>query len=250
MTLIAVCSATHSPGVSTVCLALAARTGALLVEADPAGGDLAARWGLALDPGMLTLAAASRRGLTADLVERHCQVSGAGYPVLVSPPSAEQARSALFSLGSPFAACSARRHDASNSHVLGAVADCGRWDPSGPCLDLVAEADTTVLVLRPSVEAVAHARSRLASLAPIARRTVVVTIGEQPYAPAEISSALGGVRTIAVADDSNTAGLLAAGRGIDRATRRTPLIRSIEPLLAMLAEPASPVPAHRRLVTA
>ena len=73
MTLITICSAKHSPGVTTLGQALALQTGALFIEADPAGGDLAARWGVPTDPGMLTLAAASRRGVSRDLIDRHGQ---------------------------------------------------------------------------------------------------------------------------------------------------------------------------------
>src|SRR5437763_930180 len=53
-----------SAGVSTLALAVAARWpqpgAALLVEADPAGGDLAARFGLRPAPGLTSAAAAGR----------------------------------------------------------------------------------------------------------------------------------------------------------------------------------------------
>ena len=251
MTSVAICSAKHSPGATTLALALAARSGAMLIEADPSGGDLAARWGLSLDPGLLTLAAASRRGLDSDLIERHTQITEAGYRLLAAPPSAEQCRSALLSLGAAFASTVRTRVSETASEGLDSVADCGRWDPNGPSVDLVREADVALLVLRPSIETVAHTRSRLASLVPLARMTVVVCIGNRPYDPAEVSAALGDAPTLAIADDRSGADHLAGGRGIDRVLRRTSLVRSLDPLLAMLTEPMTfPTAATKRMVPA
>ena len=66
MTLIAVASFSGSPGVTTAALGIAAcwPAGAdpLLAEADPSGGDLQAWFGLPDTPGMVSLAAAARRG--------------------------------------------------------------------------------------------------------------------------------------------------------------------------------------------
>ena len=252
MTLIAVCSAKHSPGATTLGLALAARSGALFVEADHAGGDLAARWGLSLNPGLLTLAAASRRGLDSDLIDRHSQTTTAGHRLMVAPPSAEQCRSALLSLGSGFAQIIRCPSSAATASIgNGAVADCGRWDPAGPCVDLVREADVTLLVLRPAVESVAHANARLASLVPLARNVIIVTIGDRPYRPDEVAAALGGATTIAIADDRVGAGHLASGRALDRTVRRTPLVRSLEPLADLLASAtSSPNGQHPNLVSA
>ena len=65
MTLIAVCSLKGSPGVTTFSVALAARwpvtDRCVLVECDPSGGDMATRFALASSPGLVSLAAATRR---------------------------------------------------------------------------------------------------------------------------------------------------------------------------------------------
>ena len=67
MSVVAIVGAKHSPGATTLAVALASAAPvdqrALVVEADPAGGDIAARAGMSLDPGLLTLAAAGRRGV-------------------------------------------------------------------------------------------------------------------------------------------------------------------------------------------
>jgi len=234
MTLITICSAKHSPGVTTLGQALALQTGAFFIEADPAGGDLAARWGVPTDPGMLTLAAASRRGVSRDLIDRHGQ-SPAGYPVLVAPPSAEQSRSAILTLGRPFAEHLASGTDItpSTDHI-GAVADCGRWDPASPCVDLVAESSVTLVVLRPTVESVAQVRTRLASIAVIARHVLVITIGSRPYGSDEVATALGDVTTFGLASDERSASFVRSGRSLDRSLRRAPLIRSVADLIAEL----------------
>ncbi len=104
--LIVLGSVKGSPGVSTFSLALAARwPGAakrVLVECDPAGGDLAARYDLALLPGLVSLAAARRgsgaaTGADGESLWSHTQVLPGGLPVLVAPPGGEQARAALAS---------------------------------------------------------------------------------------------------------------------------------------------------------
>ncbi|HEV8165498.1 MAG TPA: hypothetical protein VGR74_13810, partial [Actinomycetota bacterium] len=75
MSLLALAAAKASPGVTTTAVALAAtwpaERGVLLVEADPGGGDLAAWFGLAVEPGLVSLAAARRS--TPPSVQGHTQ---------------------------------------------------------------------------------------------------------------------------------------------------------------------------------
>ena len=137
MTTIAITATKGSPGATTLALALADRMServpALLVEADAAGGDIAARCGLALDPGLLTLAASGRRGLDRSSIERHTQLLPCGALVLAGPTSAEQATSALTGV----AAALAQTLALETSTV---IIDAGRWDPRSPATDLVASA--------------------------------------------------------------------------------------------------------------
>ena len=80
MTLVAFASTKASPGVTTLCQALAHTwpdpRRVVVVEADPSGGDLAARLELAPEPGLVSLAAAGRRGLSAAVVWDHVQHVG------------------------------------------------------------------------------------------------------------------------------------------------------------------------------
>lgn len=94
MSVIALCSLKGSPGATTAALALATsttlRADTLLVEADPAGGDLAARLGFPSEPGLASLAAAGRRELDARLVEQHRQ-QVAGIDIVAAPVGASAA---------------------------------------------------------------------------------------------------------------------------------------------------------------
>ena len=86
-----------SPGVTTVALALASwwPRPVVVLEADPAGGDLAVRLGLPEDPGLVGLAAALRRHSQADLLEHYAQESPLGIPVVPAPAGARQSAASV-----------------------------------------------------------------------------------------------------------------------------------------------------------
>ncbi len=90
----------RSCGCSTLTLGLAATwpsgdRRALLVEADPAGGTLAAAAGWPAEPGLVSLAAAARHGGDPGLVFEHCQALPGRALAVAGPASAEQTRPAL-----------------------------------------------------------------------------------------------------------------------------------------------------------
>src|SRR5262249_53388734 len=84
--LVAVLSLKGSPGVTTFSIALAARwpatARALLVEADPSGGDIATRFSLASAPGLVSFAAAARRSTDPGLIWQHAQALPGGLLVV------------------------------------------------------------------------------------------------------------------------------------------------------------------------
>ena len=229
MTTIAITATKGSPGATTLALALAACISgvppALLVEADAAGGDIAARCGIALDPGLLTLAASGRRGLDRSTIERHSQLLPWGALVLAGPTSAEQATSALTGVAAALVQTLAQE----SSPV---IIDAGRWDPRSPAADLVASASVAALVFRPTVEGVEHARWQLRSLSEHVRRAIAVCIGERPYPRAEVQAALSVDELNVVDHDARAANALGVGATPDRWLRRSPLLRSA----AMLAD--------------
>ncbi len=88
MTVLCVLSLKGSPGVTTLSCLLAATWPTdgpvTVVEADRAGGDLAARFGLSSTVGWSSLAAAARRGGEDSPLEPHLQRLPGGLAVLVS----------------------------------------------------------------------------------------------------------------------------------------------------------------------
>lgn len=77
--LVALCSFKGSPGVTTSALAMAACSPSgvqpIVVECDPAGGDIFARFRLEPVPGLVSLAAAARRSVGPGVLGQHTQAS-------------------------------------------------------------------------------------------------------------------------------------------------------------------------------
>jgi len=88
MTLLSIFSIKGAPGVTTLACLLGAawpEPGAVaVVEADPAGGDLAARFGLSVHRGWSSLISSTRRSEEAPSLDPHLQELPGGLPVLVA----------------------------------------------------------------------------------------------------------------------------------------------------------------------
>mgnify|MGYP003343939824 FL=1 len=90
MTAIALCSIKGSPGVTTLATLLAGswprESGrrAIVVEADPAGGDIAGRFGLAAGVGWQSVRSAARRAGASVSLDEHLQRLPGGLDVLVA----------------------------------------------------------------------------------------------------------------------------------------------------------------------
>jgi hypothetical protein len=162
--LIAVCSDKGSPGATTTALTLASvwPERAVVVEADPYGGDLAIRLrtpgGATLPeaPTVLSLAAAARTSQSRDLAVRYAQPFTAGVAVIPGQVSAEQSAGVLDweALGSALV-----------SSQLPAVVDVGRLHAGSPVAPVAAMADVVVVVGRPDAGSVIRLRERLSRLA-------------------------------------------------------------------------------------
>src|SRR5581483_2820872 len=151
--LIALASLKASPGVTTSALALAAMwpgpQRVLAVEADPAGGDLAARFGLDPAPGLVSLSAVARREHSVQVAFDQAQKLSGGLPVIAAPAAADPAGAALELLtgdGLPLWANLAQDPDTV------AVVDCGRLDPGSHAHRILAKADIALLVARPTLD--------------------------------------------------------------------------------------------------
>jgi hypothetical protein len=252
MAYVAFASAKASPGVTTTIAALAAtwpRDRDLIVaELDPAGADLGARFELATEPGLVTLAAAGRRELDRSTFVAHTQplpvagrpaadgdAEGAARRVLVGPVAADQAGAALAALrgGLPGVLSS-----------LGAdvLVDCGRLDPASAVHDVVTEANLLVVVVRPVVAEVHHLAARLSALRP--KALSLLLMGDRPYSVAEVADAVGATPLGTVPVDDRAAAALTVGRsGGARILRRSRLLRDARAVAEGLAGwlPAPPV---------
>ncbi|MBW3643575.1 MAG: chromosome partitioning protein [Actinobacteria bacterium] len=240
MGLICFGSVRSSPGVTATVLAVGASwpttPAPVVVEADPDGGVLAARYSLGRSgesPGLTSLATAARRGLGAGELWRHTQELPGGMGVVVGPDGADSVIAALRSAGQEVGTWLAAQPD------VVALADCGRLRPGSPALDLVRCATRLVVVVRPRVEELQALAQRVAALAQLAPLGLVL-VGERPYGPAEVGEHLGVEVLGVVADDPRGAQALEGGASV-RVLRRSPLARSALALAGRLV-PSPQVP--------
>jgi hypothetical protein len=191
--LVAVGSVKGSPGVTTFSVALAARwpgpAHTLLIEADPSGGDIGTRFSLPSAPGLVSLAAASRRSADPALLGQHAQALPGGLPVVVAPAEADRARAALIALAESSAGTGIVRAAANMPDAV-VIVDCGRIDAGSPALPILRSADAMVLLSRAQAEDLAHVARRLPTMGCWNAHPAMVILG-QGYSPAEIARELG-----------------------------------------------------------
>lgn len=207
-------SAKHSPGATTACLAIAVgmarpdstgrptrrfirtRQGVpasadnapvLVVEADPAGGDLAARLERKAT-GLETLAPAARHVVDATVLMAHTQSLREHLQLLAAPASEAQATAALRALADRLAAHLA-------SAPTSVLVDLGRLSPRSPALPLAAASRVVVWVARPGPEGVAHLKDRLraieAAVPEVVERSRLVVVDAGPYGADDFARMVG-----------------------------------------------------------
>jgi hypothetical protein len=165
MALVALASAKGSPGVTTTGLVLGALwpRPVLLAECDPAGSDVAIRMTapggqpLNSDRGLVSLAAAGRKGLDDDVIMAHSQQLDGGLDVMIGVRAPEQ----IGGMGGLWEPLGITFNQMFSADV---IADCGRIGPASPQLPVVQAARLVVLVCTATGSSVAHLRERLSSL--------------------------------------------------------------------------------------
>ncbi|MPZ28969.1 MAG: chromosome partitioning protein [Micromonosporaceae bacterium] len=214
-----------SPGVTTAMVALAAVWPAgrqvLMVEADPDGGVLAARFGLSTEPGLASAAPGLRREVRYRLVS-HIQRLPGGAAALFGPSSPDQARLIV-------TACAGRLCQTLAEAGEDALVDCGRLVAGSPAMPVAAAADLLVLVARPRLDELQHLAHRLPALLQTSRNVGLVLIGGSPYGPAEVEHALDEEMTFVaqLADDPRAAAALNGHGGASvRRLAHSQLVRS------------------------
>ncbi|WP_150244336.1 hypothetical protein [Nocardiopsis quinghaiensis] len=240
---VALLSLGGAPGVTCAAMALAAvwpgEAGAVLVEADASGGDVATWRRLQLAPGLTGLAAAARHGGGAADLAAHTQVLPGGLAVCPAPVTADRAEGAVRLL-------------AQNPDVLASgdgpavVLDLGRLTPGAAASGLAARADEALLLV---ADDLAQLRRAKEAAEPLARslpclRTVVVggTGGVR-----EIEGALGPDVWGRIPSDPRSAAFL-RGEANLRKPHRRPLLRAAARLAGDLAGAAAPTDAAARSV--
>lgn len=253
--LVAVCSAKGSPGVTSTTLALTAAWpdfDARLLEADPAGGDLAFRCRhasgdeVATSPNLLGLATAVRgsslEGMAdPELLDRFCQPLASGVRLVPGLPSPAQARG-LSGLWGQIAHAAG----GSGSHV---VADLGRLQRTEATMQLAAAATVIVVVCQPSLESVTHVQQLISDVAPAlpdraaGRAFVPAVMGPHRNGTDDtgdvdqIMGSLGGLPiapAMPIAYDRRGLADLEAGANPKGRLARTPLMRSATSLVERL----------------
>lgn len=182
-----------SPGVTTLASVLPAvwpsveRT-RLIVEADPAGGALAARWSaahnLSWDPGLLALST-TRRAVEPAMLDSVAQPLADGLWVAAAPSSPAQITAALTRMGEAGVTALATAPE-----VMSFV-DCGRLTADSPALPLAQAADCTILVCRPRLDEVYALMPAVTELTEADCTLRLVVVDDGPYPAHEVAESLG-----------------------------------------------------------
>jgi hypothetical protein len=204
--------------------------GALLLEADPAGGTLSARFGLAQQPGLGSLAAEMRHGSLDGEGTSHIQQISLGFDAVVGPGAAETAAGAVAVIGH-------HADTALRSLAPVVVADLGRLYVGSPATPFLASADAVVVLTGAATEDLDRLDARLSGLRDLARwgRLGVVVAGKGSYPTSEIADQLG-VPIWGQLPRDRWGGAALSGRMSSRGWQRTRLARAVNDMAVRLAE--------------
>ena len=240
MSLLGVLSVKGAPGVTTLSCLLAATwpgTGpVVVVEADPAGGDLAARFRLSSTLGRTSLAAAVRRGGASTPVGPHLQHLPGGLDVLVSGGPGDPDDAELGVIGAV---------DLAWTDGL-AVIDLGRV-AADDRPEWLARCHASVLVVNGDPAAALHARAHAARLQDVtAGRLGIVVVGPGSHDSAEVGG-FAGIRPLGdIPFDAEAAAVASGASSAGRRLERSALLAAVRRVAGQLeatgaqAEPGLP----------
>lgn len=190
MSSLAVIAAKGSPGVTSLACAIVlahAHRGAVLIEADQHGGDLALLHGVSQSPGLAQLAARARRGVPADtdLISACIRpLAGGALPTVLAPVDGHAVRAALNVLADRCALLS----ETSADRTL--IFDLGRVEPDSPGWMWLCACERVLLLARTDLTGLAHAATLAQRLRGIEARAAVALIDSGPYPPQEAAQVL------------------------------------------------------------
>lgn len=235
MTLIVLCSAKGSPGVTTTALALGLAwpigvgRRVLVVDADPAGADMASGYLQgATGPGLFGVAANQWANVEGVVAENAVALDGSGTRLVL--PGSPGSRRGLVPVWSRLADLADTRRGDGGWDV---IVDAGRADAMDAGV-LVERADLVVLVAGSSLRSVAAARPVGAHLAETrtARHqqsdaVALLVVGERrPYPAAEVAAAVGVRALPSIAWDPRAAAVLSDGARTAGRFTRSALMRA------------------------
>jgi len=245
VTSITLCSVKGSPGVTTLSCLLGAvwpsERAVIVAECDPSGGDLAGRFGLSARIGMTSLVLTGRqREARLSNYSEHTQQLPGGLDVLVGPSGADSAMALDHEIGLSPAEFISGGDDL--------IVDCGRLLPGAIGQEkMVGAADTVLLMVRPDLTGIAHARwatSRIRELSGSAAHVVIAGTGI--YRPAEVAAELD-VEFLGIVPFDPRAALLASGSpGTAREFIRSRLFSFAREVVSALVDDAPTSPGLNR----
>src|ERR1700722_10095765 len=221
----------RSCGVTTLAAALAATwppdRRLLVIEADPAGGSMAALAGWAAEPSLMTLAAAARRNGETRLIWEHCQQVPGGSSVVAAPASSDQTRTALELLEELLTRLSELDVDV--------LVYCGRLPPDSPTWGMWDSVERKIVVVRPRIGDLQSLATWFEVHDEMNDELACVAIGDGAYPDREIAEALGLEVLARVPWDPGAAEAVFTLPASAREVRMAPLVRSARTLGAQLA---------------
>jgi hypothetical protein len=198
----------------------------VVVEADAAGGVLAARYELSLTPGFVTLAESLRKSETPPLLD-HAQRLPSGVACVPLSPSATAAGAQMRSAG-PYLG----PYLADSGHPV--LLDAGTIVPDGKAVPALTAADLLLWFVRPIREELLVLRHRLAECSQ-PENVAIVLVGDTPYNASQVAEALEVPVLHTLPLDRRGATAVNLG-GDDRYLRRSPLARSCTQLASLITE--------------
>lgn len=235
MSLWVVGSVHGAPGATTLAMALGAAwpvtegRARLVVEADPDGGVLAARFDrLRADRTLADVAVAVKRDGHAGRVSEFARMVWDGLPVVVGHPSARAMVSVLDHNADRLAAAFSSAVD------LDVIVDAGRLTVRSAALPLAAAATAVLVVSRCRLEDVAGLRHTGEELGRVGVNPWLVAVGDGVYPPAEVGTEAGLVLAAALPYDRQSAAVLSGEGTADGRLRRSGLWRTVRELAAGL----------------
>lgn len=241
MTIWAIGSLRGAPGATTLAMGLAAAWPAatgrrhVVVEADPKGGVLAARFDeLRADRTIADAAVALRRDVDLERLLGTARSVWGSVPVIPSHPSAEQTTAVLANAAERLAAGLAAGLD------VDAIVDVGVLTARSPALPLARRAVATLLLSHTRFEDVASLTARVRELRAAGVEPLLVAAGERVYDPEDVAREADLPLFAVLPHDPRAAASLTGHASGDGRLRRSLLWRTICETASRLLQTAAP----------